>query len=177
MLGAVFLDLNGTLVLPVLVQDLAELKPIPGAARAVSQLNRAGYRTPVVTIQSRIAKGHFSLGEFMDWFQGLTTIFQEEGARLEGPYVCPHRFADPCPCKKPNPLLYEQAARDCQVSLPRSYTVGDTQLDLDAAHRFGGFGCLVLTGETRSHSASSGSDFVGDTLGDVADWILARSAG
>src|SRR5687768_15689021 len=112
MVGAVFLDLNGTLVLPVLVRDLAELKPIPGAARAVAQLNRAGYRTPVVTIQSRIAKGLFSLGEFTEWFKGLTASFQEEGARLEGPYVCPHRFADPCACKKPNTLLYERAATD-----------------------------------------------------------------
>lgn len=53
---AVFLDLNGTLALPVTVEKLGELRPVPGAAEAVARLCRAGFVCPVVTIQSRIAK-------------------------------------------------------------------------------------------------------------------------
>jgi D-glycero-D-manno-heptose 1,7-bisphosphate phosphatase len=95
---AVFLDLNGTLVLPVLIGRLSELRPIPASARAVARLSAAGFVCPVVTIQSRIAKGYFSTSEFGAWFATLADDFAAEGAVLSGPYFCPHRFAHPCVC-------------------------------------------------------------------------------
>jgi hypothetical protein len=55
----------------------------------------------VVTVQSRIAKGLFSLREFEIWFACFGTGLQVPGGFVVGPYACPHRFAD----KKPNILL------------------------------------------------------------------------
>src|SRR2546423_1743772 len=98
---AVFLDLNGTLVTPLKQESLAELTLIPGAAAAVARLSSAGFICPVVTVQSRIAKGLFSAAEFFDWFEQFATSLRDEGAFIVGPYVCPHRFAEPCACKKP----------------------------------------------------------------------------
>src|SRR5687767_1710955 len=109
---AVFLDLGGTLVDPLKPEQLDELTIIPGAAEAVARLSAAGFVCPVVTIQSRIAKGVFSTKEFDVWFRQFADGLALRGARLVGPYVCPHRFKDPCACKKPNPLLYERAARE-----------------------------------------------------------------
>ena len=113
--------------------------------------------------------------EFRGWFQDFSASFLRQGACLEGPYVCPHRFAQDCLCKKPKTQLYEQAARDCSIELQRSYSVGDSLRDIEAAHRFGGLGCLVLTGESGKEE-SGRADFTGSTLEQVADWILARSA-
>jgi len=60
-----FLDLNGTLALPVTPQRPSDLQPIPGAFEAVARLTRAGFVCPVITVQSRIAKGLFSLEDFL----------------------------------------------------------------------------------------------------------------
>ena len=103
---AVFLDLNGTLVSPLKPDALDDLILLPGAAEAVARLTAAGYVCPVVTVQSRIAKGLFSLADFEAWFVRFAADLSAKGARVWGPYVCPHRFAEPCPCKKPNRLLY-----------------------------------------------------------------------
>jgi D-glycero-D-manno-heptose 1,7-bisphosphate phosphatase len=65
---AAFLDLNGTLVQPLKPEHLNELTEIPGAAEAVARLSAAGFVCPVVTVQSRIAKGLFSSAEFETWF-------------------------------------------------------------------------------------------------------------
>jgi histidinol-phosphate phosphatase family protein len=177
MTPGVFLDLNGTLVQPVVVDRLSDHAIIAGAPSAVARLNRSGLRTPVVTIQSRIAKGTFSLEEFMEWFQRVARDFAREGAKLEGPYVCPHRFAEPCPCKKPSTLLYERASRDSEIDLAASFTIGDTGADVEAAHAFGGLGCLVLTGyAAREQPSDVRPDFVGNDLHQVADWIVARAA-
>ena len=62
-----FLDLNGTLVMPVLVQRLDELQPVAGVESAVARLSQAGFICPVVTIQSRIEKGLFSMDLAVAW--------------------------------------------------------------------------------------------------------------
>ena len=54
---AVFLDLNGTLVMPVSAESVEDFIEIPGAREAVQRLVSAGYVCPVITVQSRIAKG------------------------------------------------------------------------------------------------------------------------
>ena len=109
---AVFLDLNGTLVLPVKPERLDDLVAIPGASHAVARLVAAGFACPVVTAQSRIAKGHFSAADFHRWFEALARTWSACGALIDGPYLCPHRFAEPCSCKKPNTLLYEAASSE-----------------------------------------------------------------
>src|SRR4030095_15714825 len=149
---AVFFDLNGTLVLPIKFGSLSELELIPGAGEAVARLCQAGFICPVVTVQSGIAKGVFSQHEFLNWFGHFMLKMGAYAARLEGPYVCPHRFAKPCPCKKPNTLLYEQAAADHKIDLEHSFVVGDSASDVCAAYRFKGKGCLVKTGWATNQS-------------------------
>jgi len=106
---AVFLDLNGTIVLPLKQESLDEMTLIPGADLAIQRLLDAGFLCPVVTVQSRIEKGLFTVSEFQSWF---ADFFANLKLDVKGPYICPHRFSNPCSCEKPNPYLYEQAAAD-----------------------------------------------------------------
>ena len=89
---AVFLDLNGTLVMPVQANALEEYTSIPGSMEAVRMLNAAGFLCPVVTVQSRIAKGIYSEEAFRAWFSAFQRHMDAGGAHLLGPYLCPHRF-------------------------------------------------------------------------------------
>jgi D-glycero-D-manno-heptose 1,7-bisphosphate phosphatase len=172
---AVFLDLQGTLVLPLAVDSPGELRMISGVPKAVAKLCGQGFLCPVVTVQSRIAKGTFSEGEFREWFRAFARQLHASGALLSGPYICPHRFKDPCACKKPQTLLYEQAARELDIDLLSSFVIGDTLSDVEAAYRFGGRGCLVRTGEGLSQVAEPGAEYpshVAGSLCDAVEWIL-----
>lgn len=173
---AVFLDLNGTLVLPVAPDRLGDLALIDCADEAVALLSQAGFVCPVVTVQSRIAKGVFSAAEFSEWFSGFARRLRARGAVVVGPYVCPHRFAEPCDCKKPQTLLYERAAREHGIALSRSFAIGDSPDDVRAALNFGGRGCLVRTGWAADprveESAAPYAAVVTDSLEDAARWIL-----
>jgi histidinol-phosphate phosphatase family protein len=170
---AVFLDLNGTLVLPVKQESLAELRFIAGADSAVARLLEAGFICPVVTIQSGIGKGRFTEKEFLDWF---FDFFSQLKLDVKGPYLCPHRFAEPCDCKKPNPFLYEQAAMDHAIDLSRSYVIGDTAWDVIAGKNIGGQGCMVRTGGgangTEYQQAEPFMAYSGKNLEDIVGWIL-----
>jgi histidinol-phosphate phosphatase family protein len=178
---AVFLDLNGTLVLPIKPDSLNDLKLIEGVGQAIARLSRAGFLCPVVTIQSRIAKGLFSMEEFQRWFRDFAAGLRMCGAEIAGPYVCPHRFREPCACKKPSTLLYEQAGREHGIDLPRSFVIGDSADDVCAAYRFGGQGCLVRTGWAEdpgeAQRAAPYASFVGESFSEVVSWILSRPNG
>jgi D-glycero-D-manno-heptose 1,7-bisphosphate phosphatase len=176
---AAFLDLNGTLALPVTPERLSDLQPIPGAFDAVARLTRAGFVCPVVTVQSRIAKGLYSLSDFVAWFERFAADAARQGAALSGPYVCPHRYAAPCPCKKPQRLLYDQATIDLRLTLSESVVIGDSPEDMQAAAALGALGCLVQTGWAADRllpsGASTGTAFVGPSIVEAVEWILSRS--
>ena len=172
---AVFLDLNGTLVLPLKQESLDEMVLIPGADIAIARLLASGFVCPVVTVQSRIEKGLFTEAEFRDWF---ADFFGNLGLDVKGPYICPHRYNRPCPCKKPNSFLYQQAAQELSLDLSRSYTIGDSLQDVEAAYHFGGTGCLVRTGGASEDSivekAEASAAFIGDTIMNVVEWIINK---
>lgn len=176
---AAFLDLNGTLVLPIIVERLSELRLIDGAGSAVASLSSAGFVCPVVTIQSRIGKGFFSIEEFQGWFRILAAQFRTHNAEVVGPYVCPHRFAEDCRCRKPGTFLYEEAAAEYGLDLRRSFVIGDSASDVEAACRFGGRGCLVRTGwaadEEEMKRAVPYASHIAQSITDAAIWVLGQT--
>ena len=173
---AVFLDLNGSLVLPLKQETLGELTLIEGADEEVGRLSRAGFLCPVVTVQSRISKGYFSADEFLCWSNAFAANVRSRGAEIVGPYVCPHRFREPCKCKKPATFLYEVAAREHAIDLHRSFVIGDSADDVRAAQQFGGNGCLVRTGWAEDprivERAVPYASYVAESLREAVDWIL-----
>jgi len=174
--GGVFLDLTGTLVQPLKPERLDQITLIPGVVQAIARLSLAGFVCPVVTVQSRIAKGLWSLSEFEQWFAGFAAELRRQGAILVGPYVCPHRFAEPCLCKKPQTLLYHRAASDHQLSPVDSFVVGDSPDDVRAAKRLGARSCLVRTGLAADprvlEQAALDATIVVSSLSEAAEWIM-----
>ena len=171
-----FLDLNGTLVEPLKQERLDELTLIPGVAEAVARLTAAGFVCPVVTVQSRIAKGLFSMADFQTWFAVFAVSLKAQGALVVGPYVCPHRLAEPCPCKKPNVLLYQRAASEHQLVAAECFVIGDPPEDVRAARHLGARGCLVRTGWATDprvvETALQDASIVADSFAQAVDWIL-----
>lgn len=173
--GAVFLDLNGTLVLPLLADSPDEYQLIPGSAEAVALLGDAGLLCPVITVQSRIEKGIYSETAFHDWFDVFKTTLAGQGAVVWGPYLCPHRYPTPCGCKKPSGLLYRRAAAELGISLASSFVIGDTGEDLAAARTLGCPGILVRTGWPVEPDVEALAEHVADDVLAAARWIIAST--
>jgi HAD-hyrolase-like len=78
--------------------------------------------------------------------------------------------------ERPNRLLYEQAASDFGLHLQSSYVIGDSSLDVQAAARFAGTGCLVETGWPVTDEGRRYASFIGESIADAVDWILERES-
>ena len=175
--GAVFLDLDGTIIEDTgFLGDPAAVRLLPGAAGAIARLNRAGLPAIVVTNQSGIARGLLDETAYERVARRLDEALSAEGARLDAHYHCPHHpdLTGPCECRKPGPLLYRRAAADHGLDLARSWWVGDRVRDVVPAERFGGRGLLVGQPSANELTATTAARFpVVRDLAAAVDIILS----
>ena len=146
---AVFLDRDGTLLEERdYLADPDQVHFLPGAVAAVQRLRRAGWPVVLVTNQSGIARGLYTLAQYRAVQARVDELLARAGAPVDATYYCPHHpdFTGPCDCRKPGPGMYQAAERDLGVALERSWYVGDKVSDVVPALGFGGRGILVKTG-------------------------------
>ena len=120
-----------------------QLEWIAGAAEAVRLLNEAGYLVLVVTNQSGIARGYYDEAAMHQLHAHMQESLRTQGAYVDAFYYCPHHpeglvkeLAVQCPCRKPEPGMLEQAAREWPIDLGRSFLIGDKDADITAAAAF-----------------------------------------
>ncbi|HET9328554.1 MAG TPA: HAD family hydrolase [Candidatus Eisenbacteria bacterium] len=180
--SAAFLDRDGTLVREVgYLSDPADLEILPGVPQALRHLQAAGLALVVISNQSGVGRGLFSISRVYDAMARLRRRLRAEGVEIDGIYFCPHRPEAGCACRKPGSLLLERAAEDLGLTLRDSYMIGDKRLDVETGHRVGARGLLVRTGYGRDEEQREGTpieapDAVCDDLSAAADWILAHAA-
>ena len=160
---AVFLDRDGTLVEdPGYLRDPAGVRLLPGVGPAIARLNGAGVPAIVVTNQSGIGRGLLTEADYHSVRRRIGELLAAEGARIDGEFFCPHwpETSGPCDCRKPNTLLFRQAAERFGLDLRRSWWIGDRMRDIEPARALGGQGILVVTGEgLRDRAAAEAAGF------------------
>ena len=170
---AVFLDRDGTInELRGHLARADQLVLIEGAADAIKQLNAAEYRVVIATNQPVLARGETDWAEMRRIHGKLQSLLGQQGAFVDAIYMCPHHpdggypgevFAlkIACECRKPGIGLVEDARRDLNIDLGRSWFVGDTTRDILTARRAGLPSILVETGEAgRDGRYAVAPDFV-----------------
>ena len=155
---AVFLDRDGTIVEdPGFLHEPEKVKLLPGAAEAIRRLNTVDYRVVVVTNQSGIARGRYTVDDYEAVQRRLGELLAAHGARIDGAYFCPHhpQLSGPCDCRKPGLKLFREAAQAFDIDFSRSWWVGDRLSDVQPARLLGGQGILVTTGEGNLHQGQA----------------------
>lgn len=155
---AVFVDRDG--VLNALVRRpergwdspyrLDEVALLDGAAAGLARLRAAGYAAVLVSNQPGHAKGYCAREELDAIHAAIVDRLHDAGVALDGVYYCYHHpeavvaaLRVACDCRKPAAGLLRQAADELDLSMDRSYVVGDRAVDLEAARRGGCASVLV----------------------------------
>lgn len=175
---ALFLDRDGTInVDTVHVSRPDTVRLIPGAAAAIARVNAAGVPVIVVSNQSGIGRGLFTVDEYEQVRARIDELLAAEGARVLATYYCPHSpdAEPPCECRKPGAALYRAAAAEHGIDLARSWYVGDRLRDIQPARTFGGRGILVPRDTTPGVDVVAARDgfAISTSLGAAVDRILA----
>jgi D-glycero-D-manno-heptose 1,7-bisphosphate phosphatase len=117
---------------------LEDLRVNEGAAPLLQRLTAAGFVVLATTNQPGLSRGYQSRRELDRMHQVLCKKFA-----IDEVLVCPHDEADDCPCRKPKPGLFQEAAFKWHLDLDRSYVISDKWQDAEAA-RLAGCTSLLL---------------------------------
>ena len=169
--SVVLLDRDGTIMEDRhYLADPAGVVLLPGAAAGLRALSAAGFRLVVLTNQSGVGRGLFTLDAVARVNQRLVELLRAEGVEVAGIYACPHTEADGCDCRKPAPGLAQAAARALHLDLGEAIVAGDRTSDLELARRLGVPGFLVLTGQGAAtlESGTRAADYVVSDLQELA---------
>jgi histidinol-phosphate phosphatase family protein len=180
---AAFLDRDGTIIEDVSYisrPDQVQLRPT--AAEAIGLLNAHDVAVVVITNQSGIGRGMFTVDDYEAVRNRLAHELSTYGARIDASYYCPHYQAvsGPCDCRKPGRQLFDQAIAALDLSPATSMFAGDRTRDVLPARTFGGTGYLIPAPSTPrgevEESVRAGA-IVADSLLDAVQRFLASSRG
>jgi histidinol-phosphate phosphatase family protein len=149
---AVFLDRDGTIMEDAhYIKSPDQVRLIPGAAAAVKRINDAKVPAIVVTNQSGLARGIFTLDDYEAVRRHFESLLALEGAHIDASYFCPHHptITGPCDCRKPGTKMFEDALRDFHLEPANVAYIGDRWRDVAASRILGGRGIMVTSHMTK----------------------------
>jgi D-glycero-D-manno-heptose 1,7-bisphosphate phosphatase len=136
--GAFFFDRDGTLIVDHgYIRSPSEIELLPGVSETLAELRRRGFLLVVVSNQSGIGRGLISADEAKVVANRFCEVLKRRGIVLDGVYECPHAPDAGCDCRKPQPGMLLQAARELEIDLRQSYMVGDKPSDCEAGEQAG----------------------------------------
>jgi D-glycero-D-manno-heptose 1,7-bisphosphate phosphatase len=146
---------------------LTDLEIPPGVPEALERLHCAGFYLVVITNQPDVERGT----QTREVVEALHAALRAQ-LPLDDFRVCFHDNGDQCNCRKPNPGLLLDGAREFEIELSSSFMVGDRGRDIEAGQRAG---CVKLFIDHHYTESQPSPPFVRvRSLNEASEWILPR---
>jgi D-glycero-D-manno-heptose 1,7-bisphosphate phosphatase len=115
------------------VYEISKFNFIDGVFEACKYFITLGYEIIIITNQSGIGRGYYSLNDFEKLTMYMLQIFEENGVKILKVYFCPHSPEENCSCRKPNTGMIQQSLNDFDIDLTNSWLIGDKTSDIETA--------------------------------------------
>jgi len=166
---ALFVDRDGTLMVEVdHCHDPADVRVYPGAAEVLAQARSLGWAVIMITNQSGIGRGYFTVEQFESV---QAELFRQLNGEVEASYMAPDHPDNPSPRRKPAPGMILEAASEHGIDLKRSFMIGDKGIDIECGRNAGVRTILVETGYGKEH-LGCGADFIAPTVTEAVRLVL-----
>ncbi|MCQ2915063.1 MAG: D-glycero-beta-D-manno-heptose 1,7-bisphosphate 7-phosphatase [Alphaproteobacteria bacterium] len=128
---ALFLDRDGTINIDHgYVYKIDDFKLKDGILELCHCAQEKGYKIIVITNQSGIERGFYTIDDYEKVTQYMIDLFKSEGITITDVFSCPHLTS---PDRKPNPGMFLKAKEKYNIDMFKSYSVGDKERDIEAA--------------------------------------------
>jgi D-glycero-D-manno-heptose 1,7-bisphosphate phosphatase len=138
---AVFFDRDGIINIDKgYVSDSDDFEFVDGIHALIRHINSKKLQCIVVTNQSGIARGMYSVEQFKRLTQWMLDTLLSDAAIIDDVYFCPHHPSAgdtsntrKCICRKPQPGMLFFASVEHDIDLTQSIMIGDSERDIEAA--------------------------------------------
>ena len=172
--AAVFIDRDGTIIEDAdYCSHPEQVKVFPGVPEALWRLKSKGFKLIVITNQSGIGRGFFTVGQYRAVESEVSR--QLGHGLIDATYFCPDVPGQHSSDRKPSPGMVLQAQREHQIDLARSFFVGDKEIDVECGRNAGVRTIRVQTGFDRDVTGSA-ADWASKDLPAAAQLILEQKS-
>jgi imidazoleglycerol-phosphate dehydratase/histidinol-phosphatase len=162
-----FIDRDGTIITEPAdkqIDSLQKFRLVPDVIAGLQRLRDAGYAFVMVSNQDGLGTESFPEPTFREPHEFLRELLKSQGITFSEEFICPHKPADNCHCRKPKTGLLDDYLRSHPIDRDHSYVIGDRETDLQLAQNLGIQGIRVRTEETP-----------GETWPEIAARLTARA--
>lgn len=172
----IFLDRDGTInVDHGYVHRTEDWEFIPGAIDAIRQLRSTGFAIAIVSNQSAVAAGEYTLDDVTRLHDFVSAELARQDATIDAIAFCPHSSADSCKCRKPRPGLARQIEQQLGDAIDHfsSWTIGDKISDVAFGRAIGTRTILLRSRYWETSDLPFQPDDIADSLSEAAATIRA----
>ena len=157
---AIFLDRDGVINIDKqYVSKIEDFEFTEGIFDLLKYFQDLGYLLIVITNQSGIGRGYYTLEDFKTLTEWKLSRLSAEGIMIHEVYYCPHSPESLCSCRKPSPEMLLRAKEKYDIDMRNSWMVGDKGTDIEAGKK-AGVGKTVFIASSPAVTNTFGADFV-----------------
>jgi D-glycero-D-manno-heptose 1,7-bisphosphate phosphatase len=177
---AIFLDRDGTLIVEKnYLSDPAQVELLPGVPQALKRLQDAGFKLLLVTNQSGIGRGYYTVEDMYRVHDRLRAVLARDGVKIDKIYFASEAPDQPSRGRKPSPQFLFDARDEFGLDLGQSYLIGDKLIDLECGWNAGVNKCLLVRTGYGAEVERTAADrlaraVVVEDLTAAAEWIVRK---
>lgn len=132
-----------------------DVKLVEGFVYLAREAQNKGYILQVVSNQSGIARGYYSLNEVDELHAYLDMCLKQYGISISAYHFCRHHpdFSGNCLCRKPENLMLEKAIASYNLNKKECWMIGDKETDIEAGLKTGSKTCLLNSSALQNSKA------------------------
>jgi D-glycero-D-manno-heptose 1,7-bisphosphate phosphatase len=124
------------------IGKIRDFKWIPGAKKTIKFLKKNDFKVVIVTNQSGIARGYFSIKDVYKLHRYLREELIKYGTKVDKIYFCPfhkdgiiYKYKKNSSLRKPRIGMFLKANKIWKIDKKRSFMIGDQKTDMEFAQR------------------------------------------
>ena len=134
----IFLDRDGVINKEInYLHKIDDFEFIDGIFDACLHFQSLGYKIIIITNQSGISRGYYTLSDYQKVTQWMVDQFKYKRINILDIFHCPHGPDSTCDCRKPKPGMFLQAQVKHNIDMEKSWMIGDKEADVIAAKAAG----------------------------------------
>ena len=131
---AVFLDRDGVINIEKnYLYKIEDFDFIDGVFEALKYLENKGYLLFIITNQSGINRGYYTINDFNKLTKWMLEEFKKQNITISEVQYCPHTPQDNCNCRKPKTGMIDNILDHYNIDLDHSWLIGDKNSDIICA--------------------------------------------
>lgn len=132
---AIFLDRDGVInVEKNYLYKIEDFEFIDGVFETLKYLQELGYKLFIITNQSGVGRGYYSLEDFSLLTIWMKKEFSKNGIEISQVELCPHAPDENCECRKPKTGMIDNILKNFDIDLENSWLIGDKSSDISCAN-------------------------------------------